>query len=66
MQSANFKNDNFGVLTLATPNDHLKAIGLALSLRVSNPGVPTAVACSPAVGSLLEPYFDHVIAEDPS
>lgn len=55
---------SFGVLTLATPNDYQKAIGLALSLRVSNPGVPTAVACSPAVGKLLEPYFDHIIEED--
>src|SRR4051812_35474258 len=53
----------FGVLTLATKNDYLKAIGLALSLRVSNPGVPTAVACSAPVGELLKPYFDHVIEE---
>jgi hypothetical protein len=53
----------FGVLTLATPNDYLKAIGLALSVRVSNPGVPIAVACSAKVRPLLEPYFDHVIEE---
>jgi hypothetical protein len=57
---------SFGVLTLATPNDYLKAIGLALSLRISNPGVPVAVACSPKVRLLVEPYFDHVIDEDPS
>jgi hypothetical protein len=53
----------FGILTLATPNDYLKAIGLALSVRVSNPGVPIAVACSARTRSLLEPYFDHVIEE---
>lgn len=53
----------FGILTLATPNDYLKAIGLALSLRVSNPGVPTAVACSSRVKPLVEPFFDHVIEE---
>ncbi len=53
----------FGILTLATPNDYLKAIGLALSVRVSNPGVPIAVACSAKVRPLLEPYFDHVIEE---
>lgn len=56
----------FGVLTLATPNDYLKAIGLALSLRVSNPGVPIAVAAgSPdKIRALLEPYFDYVIDQD--
>jgi hypothetical protein len=55
----------FGVLTLATTSDHLKAIGLALSMRVSNPGVQIAVACPPNARALLEPYFDHVIAERP-
>jgi hypothetical protein len=54
---------SFGILTLATPNDFLKAIGLALSLRVSNPGVPVAVACSPSVRPLVEPYFDEVVTE---
>lgn len=53
----------FGILTLATPNDYLKAIGLALSVRVSNPGVPVAVACSERVRPLVAPYFDHVVAE---
>ena len=53
----------FGILTLATPNDYLKAIGLALSVRVSNPGVPIAVACSARVRPLVEPYFDHVVEE---
>jgi len=53
----------FGVLTLATPNDYLKAIGLALSLRASNPGVPIAVACSKKAAPLLEPYFDIVVEE---
>ena len=53
----------FGILTLATPNDYLKAIGLALSVRVSNPGVPVAVACSAKVRPFVAPYFDHVIAE---
>jgi hypothetical protein len=58
-------NSSFGVLTLATPNDYLKAIGLALSVRASNPGVPVAVACPPRARPLLEPYFDHVIDERP-
>lgn len=53
----------FGVLTLATPNDYRKAIGLALSVRVSNPGVPVAVACSPKVRPLVQPYFDVVVDE---
>ncbi len=56
---------SFGVLTLATPNDYLKAIGLALSVRVSNPGVPIAVACPARARPLLEPYFDYVIDEIP-
>jgi hypothetical protein len=56
---------SFGVLTLATPNDYVKAIGLALSIRVSNPGLPIAVACSPAIGAKVKPYFDFVIDEDP-
>ncbi|MBY0579671.1 MAG: hypothetical protein K2P57_11570 [Burkholderiales bacterium] len=58
---------SFGVLTLSTPSDYQKAIGLALSLRISNPGVPIAVACwPPSVCKLLEPYFDHVLEQDPS
>ena len=56
-------SNSFGILTLATPNDYLKAIGLALSLRVSNPGVPIAVACSPRLMPLVKPYFDYVIEE---
>jgi hypothetical protein len=56
---------SFGILTLATSKDFLKAIGLALSVKVSNPGVPIAVACSPRVAPLVSKYFDHVILEDP-
>jgi hypothetical protein len=56
----------FGILTLATPDNYRKAIGLALSLRVSNPGVPTAVACSPKLHATLAPYFDRLIDEDPT
>ena len=54
---------SFGILTLATRNDYLKAIGLALSLKVSNPGVPLAVACQPHLKPLLAPYFDFVVDE---
>jgi hypothetical protein len=56
----------FGALTLATPNDYLKAIGLALSLRVSNPNLPIAVACSPKLRPKLQPHFDFVVDEDPT
>jgi hypothetical protein len=56
----------FGILTLATRADYHQAIGLALSARVSNPGVPLAVACSPDVEPLLRPYFDQVVLEDPT
>lgn len=54
---------SFGFLTMATHNDYLKAIGLALSLRVSNPGIPIAIACSNKIRALVEPYFDYVIEE---
>ncbi len=53
----------FGILTCAAPNDYLKAIGLALSVRVSNPGVPIAIACSPKLRPLLAPHFDVVVDE---
>lgn len=56
---------SFGVLTLASPSDYLKAIGLSLSVRASNPGVPIAVACSKKFHHLLKPYFDYVIEERP-
>lgn len=56
----------FGILTLATPGDYRKAIGLALSARVCNPGIPLAVACSPKLRPVLAPYFDHVVDENPS
>jgi hypothetical protein len=59
----NEKELEFGFLTLATMNDYLKAIGLALSIRVSNPGVPIAIACSNKVRPLVEPYFDYMIEE---
>ncbi len=57
---------SFGVLTLATHRDYRKAIGLALSLRVSNPGIPAGVACAPLLRPLLAPYFDYVIDENPT
>src|SRR5882757_785277 len=57
---------SFGVLTLATMSDHQKAIGLALSLRVSNSGVPIAVTCSPKVRPFVAPYFDFCIEENPT
>jgi hypothetical protein len=57
---------DFGVLTLATRDDYQKAIGLALSVRLSNPGVPIAVACPKSARPLLAPYFDFVISDDPS
>lgn len=57
---------SFGILTLATPGDYKKATALALSARVSNPGVPLAVAASAKLKPLLAPYFDHFIEENAS
>jgi len=57
---------SFGILTLATRDDYQKAIGLALSVRLSNPGVPIAVACPNSARPLLAPHFDFVINDDPS
>lgn len=62
MSDKNYQAD-FGFLTMATPNDYSKAIGLALSLRVSNPNIPIAVACSAKVAPLVDKYFDYVIEE---
>lgn len=55
---------SFGVLTLATPGDYKKAIALALSARVSNPGVPLAVAAAAKLRPLLAPHFDHFVEEN--
>ena len=57
---------NFGILTLATQKDYLKAIGLSLSLRISNPELKVAVACPKAVRPLVEEYFDYVVDQDPN
>ncbi|MGZ8983189.1 MAG: hypothetical protein ACXW11_04460 [Methylotenera sp.] len=57
---------SFGILTLAAKSDYFKAIGLVLSLRISNPGVPVAITCPKNIRSLVEPYFDYVIDEDAS
>jgi hypothetical protein len=57
---------DFGILTLATRDDYQKAIGLALSVKLSNPGVPIAVACPTSARPLLAPYFDFVVSDDPS
>jgi hypothetical protein len=56
---------DFGVLTMATMHDYRKAIGLALSVRVSNPGMPIAIACSPTVAQLIGTHFDFVVHEKP-
>ena len=55
--------NDFGILTLATKSDYLKAIGLALSLKVSNPDVKTAVACHRDLADKLQPFFDFVVEE---
>lgn len=60
------KDIEFGFLTLAIKSDYHKAIGLALSLRVSNPGIPVAIACPESIRHLVEPYFDYVINQDPN
>ena len=57
---------SFGILTSAIKSDYLKAIGLVLSLKVSNPGVPVAIVCPKSIRYLVEPYFDYVVDEDPS
>lgn len=53
----------FGILTLATKNDYVKAIGLALSLMKSNPAVERAVACDPSIFPLLKDFYHHLIPE---
>lgn len=55
----------FGILTSAIKTDYYKAIGLALSLRITNPGVPVAIVCPKNIRDLVAPYFNHVVDEDP-
>jgi hypothetical protein len=57
----NDKPHGFGVLTLASEADWQKAIGLARSLRRSNPGVPIAVTCHPNLVPRLAPHFDRIV-----
>lgn len=57
---------NFGILTLATKKDYQKAIGLALSARLTNPGVPLAAVCTEELKPLLAPYYDKIVIEDPT
>lgn len=57
---------SFGFITLAIKSDYHKAIGLALSLRISNPAIPIAIACPKSIRHLVEPYFDYVIDQDPN
>lgn len=53
----------FGILTLATKTDYVKAIGLALSLMKSNPAVERAVACDPSIFPLLKDFYHYLIPE---
>jgi len=52
-----------GVLTLANKSDYKKAIGLALSLKMTNPGLPVSIVCKESIAKKVEQYFDHVIIE---
>jgi len=53
----------FGVLTLATPKDYKKAVGLACSIKLTSPGVPVAVTCCRSIAQCIGKYFDNVIIE---
>ena len=53
----------FGVLTMATENDALKAIGLKLSIKKHNPDVKFAIACSKKIANKIGHHFDYVIEE---
>lgn len=57
---------SFGILTSAIKADYLKAIGLSLSLRITNPGIPLAIVCPKNIRHLVEPYFSYVVDEDPN
>jgi len=55
--------EELGILTLACRDDYRKAIGLALSLRRTNPDLPIAIACAPDLVAAVEPFFDIVVEE---
>jgi len=53
----------FGVITMATDNDYLKAVGLALSIRKHNPDVEIAIACYKHISDKIGHHFDYVIEQ---
>ena len=53
----------FGVITMAADHDYLKAVGLALSIRIHNPDVKIAIACSKNVADKIGHHFDYIIEE---
>jgi len=56
-------NEDFGVLTLATKKDYVKAIAMAYSFRISNPGIPICIVCSKEIAEEVKNYFDHIVIE---
>lgn len=55
---------DFGILTLSTQKDYQKAVGLALSLKMTNPDISTSVVCSQRVARKIGRYFDTVVNEN--
>jgi hypothetical protein len=53
----------FGVITMATEHDYLKAVGLALSIRIHNPDVKIAIACYKNISDKIGHHFDYVIEQ---
>lgn len=56
-------NKDFGVLTLATKRDYIKAVAMACSLRETTPGVPICIVCTQEIADIVGKYFDHVVIE---
>ncbi len=54
---------DYGILTICYDKDYIKAIGLALSLELTNYGVKRAVIAPQHLLSQLAPFFDILIPE---
>ncbi|MDC7221514.1 MAG: hypothetical protein PQJ59_16390 [Spirochaetales bacterium] len=54
---------DFGVLTLATKRDYIKAVAMACSMREVSPGIPICIVCTQQIADIVGQYFDYVVIE---
>ncbi|MCX4188429.1 hypothetical protein [Methylophaga sp. OBS4] len=55
---------DYGVITLATKHDYVKAVGMLLSIKQSTPDVLVTLVSSPEIGDAVGHYFDSFVPEN--